>query len=123
MRYLERSLVCERLRIAPSTSYKVVGTSYGPRISSDDVLDLLNRSRNATQEILCDIPSDLMTPAEIVALPELDGSGIREHDVKNWTKRLRNPVPCFRLNKQTRRIRRSSFLRWLDETSRIRRRG
>ena len=89
----------------------------------DDVLELLNRSRNDTQEVLCDLPSDLMTPAEIAALPEIAESEITEREIVNWTKRRRNPAPCFRLNKQTRRIRRSSFLRWIEESSRIRRRG
>lgn len=50
MRYLRRQIVCERLRLAVSTSYKVVGSAYGSRICSDDVLELLNRSRNDTQE-------------------------------------------------------------------------
>lgn len=123
MRYLRRQIVCERLRIALSTSYKVVGTAYGSRVCSDEVLELLNRARNESQEVLSELPSDLMTPAEIAALPEIAGSDITEREIVNWTKRLRNPAPCFRLNKQTRRIRRSSFLRWIEESSRIRRRG
>ena len=123
MRYLRRQIVCERLRMALSTSYKVVGSAYGARICSDDVLELLNRSRNETQEVLCELPSDLMTPSEIAALPEIAESGITEREIVNWTKRTRNPAPCFRLNKQTRRLRRSSFMRWIEQSSRIRRRG
>ena len=123
MRYLRRQIVCDRLRIALSTSYKVVGSAYGSRICSDDVLELLNRSRNETQEIVCELPSDLMTPAEIAAIPEIAESDISEREIINWTKRLRNPAPCFHINKQTRRISRSSFLRWIEGTSRIRRRG
>lgn len=123
MRFLRRQIICERLRIALSTSYKVVGSAYGSRVCSDEVLELLNRARNESQEVLSELPSDLMTPAEIAALPEIAGSDITEREIVNWTKRLRNPAPCFRLNKQTRRIRRSSFLRWIEETSRIRRRG
>ena len=123
MRYLRRQLVCERLRMALSTSYKVVGSAYGARICSDDVLELLNRSRNESQEVVSELPSDLMTPAEIAALPEIAESDISERDVVNWTKRTRNPAPCFRLNKQTRRLRRSSFMRWIEQSSRIRRRG
>ena len=109
--------------MALSTSYKVVGSAYGARICSDDVLELLNRSRNESQEVVSELPSDLMTPAEIAALPEIAESDISERDIVNWTKRTRNPAPCFRINKQTRRLRRSSFLRWIEETSRIRRRG
>ena len=123
MFYLRRQTVCERLRLALSTSSKVVGSAYGSRISSDEVLELLNRSRNETQEVLRELPSDLMTPAEIAALPEIAGSEITEREIVNWTKRARNPAPCFRLNKQTRRIRRSSFMRWIEERSKIRRRG
>lgn len=123
MFYLRRQTVCDRLRLALSTSYKVVGSAYGSRISSDEVLELLNRSRNETQEVLRELPSDLMTPAEIAALPEIAGSEITEREIVNWTKRSRNPAPCFRLNKQTRRIRRSSFMRWIEERSKIRRRG
>lgn len=123
MFYLRRQTVCDRLRLALSTSYKVVGSAYGSRISSDEVLELLNRSRNETQDVLRELPSDLMTPAEIAALPEIAGSEITAREIVNWTKRSRNPAPCFRLNKQTRRIRRSSFMRWIEERSKIRRRG
>lgn len=123
MFYLRRQTVCDRLRLALSTSYKVVGSAYGSRISSDEVLELLNRSRNETQEVLRELPSDLMTPAEIAAIPEIAGSEITAREIVNWTKRSRNPAPCFRLNKQTRRIRRSSFMRWIEERSKIRRRG
>ena len=119
--YLTRERICERLRIAVSTSYKLVGSAYGSRISSDEVVTLLNRSRNETQDVLTDLPSDLLTPAEMAAVPEIAAREISEREIVNWTKRKRNPAPCFRLNKQTRRIRRSSFMAWMDATTRLRR--
>lgn len=119
--YLRRSVVCEHLRLSLSTSYKLVGTGYGTRISENDVVELLNRSRNESQKVLKALPSDILTPAELAAIPDVAASDISERDILNWTKRKRNPAPCFRINKQTRRIQRSSFLNWLDETSKVRR--
>lgn len=119
--YLRRKFVCERLRLALSTSYRVVGKAYGSLISEDDVVEMLNRSRNEAQPALRYLPSDLMTPAEIAAIPDIAESGITERDIVNWTRRTRNPVPCFRMNSRQRRIRRSAFLEWIDRSSRIRR--
>jgi len=119
--YLRRQIVCERLRLAPSTSYRVVGTSYGVLISEDDVVELLNRSRNESQEVVRYLPSDLMTPDEIAAIPDVAGVGATAHEIVNWTKRKRNPAPCWRLNSHTRRISRASFVEWLERTCRIRR--
>lgn len=121
--YLRRQIVCERLRIAASTSYRVVGSAYGALLSEDDVVELLNGSRNQSQAAIQYIPSDLMTPEEIAAIPDVAESGITAHEIVNWTKRKRNPAPCWRLNKQTRRLSRASFIEWLERTCRIRRRG
>lgn len=120
--YLRRKLVCERLRIALSTSYRIVGATYGDLIGENVVVKLLNDCRNESQEVLRQMPSDLMTPAEVAAIPDIAESEISERDILNWTKRRRNPVPCFRLNKHTRRIRRSAFLAWISGASRVRRR-
>ena len=121
--YLLRQTVCERLRMAESTSYRVVGSAYGARISEDDVVEMLNRSRNESQDAVRYIPSDLMTPAEAAGIPEVAESGITEREIVNWTKRSRHPAPCFRINKQTRRLSRAAFMAWLDGMSRIRRRA
>ena len=121
--WLRRSTVCERLRLAPSTSYRVVGSAYGARISEDDVVSLLNHSRNETQAVVRYLPSDLMRPGELAAIPEVAESEITEREIVNWTKRTRNPAPCFRLNKHTRIISRAAFIAWLDSSSRIKRRA
>lgn len=111
--YLRRKLVCERLRIAASTSYKILGA--GRFVRSDDILELLNRSRRGPQEVLTEIPSDLRTVREIAS--DLAESGITEKDIRAWSHRKMNPPPFFRINKQHRLFRLSAMLDWLDAQS------
>jgi predicted DNA-binding transcriptional regulator AlpA len=117
--YLTRKFVCERLRLSRWQSYQIVGSSYGSRISSDDVLDILNRSRRGQAELLRWLPHDLLTPEELSA--ELAESGISTRELLNWTRRTRpNAVPPhFRLTRRTIRFSRSSFMEWLDARSRL----
>ncbi len=119
MTYLLRQIVCERLRLGWRQSYRIVGSSYGDRISSDDVVRLLNRSRRAIAEPLTFVPSDLMTPEETVAA--FAESQISMRELRAWTHRVRNIVPHFRLNSHTIRFSRSRLDAWLAERSRVRR--
>jgi len=112
--YLTRSLVCERLHLSSSASYRIFGAA--KRIRSDYVLDLLNRTRHWPQEMLDTfVPDDLRTPAEIAAL--VADSGITERQLKTWTHRRINPPPFFRINSHRILFRESAFLDWLDAQS------
>ena len=117
--YLKRSFVCDRLRLSRWQSYQIVGSSYGPRISSDDVLAVLNRSRKGGIAPLTypQFPHDLLTPEELSA--ELAESDISVRDLLNWTRRTKAVPPHYRLNKCTIRFPRATFMAWLDERSKI----
>ena len=119
--YLKRSFICERLRLSRWQSYHVVGSSYGPRINSDDVLAVLNRARRGGLAPLAypGLPHDLLTPEELSA--ELAESDISVRELLNWTRRTKPGAipPHFRLNKCTIRFSRSQFMEWLDARSRI----
>lgn len=114
--YLKRSFVCDRLRISRAQSYELVGSSYGPRISSDDVLAVLNRARRATPATQF-IPHDLLTPEELSA--ELAESDISVRELLNWTRRTKAVPPHYRFTKRTIRFPRTEFMAWLDARSRI----
>ena len=114
--YLKRAFVCDRLRISRVQSYELVGSSYGPRISSDDVLAVLNRAKRGTDAVRF-IPHDLLTPEELSA--ELSESDISVRDLLNWTRRTKSVPPHYRFTKRTIRFSRSQFMAWLDSRSRI----
>ena len=58
MTLLKRQLICERLRLGLRSSYRVVPPSRLSLISSDEVLEVLNRARRGGMKPLRDIPSD-----------------------------------------------------------------
>ena len=117
MNLLSRVLVCERLRINEMSSYRIVGPSYTSLISSDAVLDILNSSRHGIREPIPCIPSDLRRPEEMAA--EL--GTVPERKLMAWTRRVKNPCPHFRLNKQTTRFSARLLREWLDANSKPRR--
>ena len=116
-RYLTRQNVCDMLRVSRWQSYQVVGSSYGPRISSDDVLAVLNRARRGMPDAVAWIPHDLLTPEELSA--ELAESDISVRDLLNWTRRTKAVPPHYRFTKRTIRFPRAPFMAWLDARSRI----
>ena len=117
--YLKRSFVCDMLRVSRWQSYHVVGSSYGPRISSDDVLAVLNRARRGGLAPLSypGLPHDLLTPEELSA--ELAESDISVRELLNWTRRTKAVPPHYRVTKRTIRFPRTEFMAWLDARSRI----
>ena len=119
MNYLKRETICRHLRLGLRQSYRIVGSSYGERISSDDVLSVLNRSRRAIVNPLDYIPSDLMTPDETVA--RFADSEITTRELRAWIHRKRNIPPHFRINKHTVRFSAALLDRWLAGRSRVRR--
>ncbi len=121
MTYLPRQLICERLRIGERQSYRIVGSSYGGRISSDEVVSILNRARRAIREPLTFVPSDLLTADEVVAA--FADSQISARELRAWTHRIKNAVPHYRLNSHTIRFSRSQIEAWLGSHSHIRRRA
>ena len=119
MNYLLRKTVCEKLRLSMPQSKRIVGSSYGERISSDAVLDVLNRSRRAIEEPVREIPSDLMTPDETAS--HFAESEITTRELRAWIHRVKNVPPHFRLNKHTVRFSARLLDGWLADRSRIRR--
>jgi hypothetical protein len=117
MHFLSRHLVNDRLRLSVYQSYRIVGepSHYGARIRSDYVVEMLNRSRCAGEEMVMELPSDILTADEMAA--ELAESDISAKNLMNWSNRSRNPLPHYRLNKHTRRFRRASVMKWLESSS------
>ena len=117
--YLKRSVVCDRLRLSRWQSYQIVGSSYGSRISSDDVLAVLNRARRGMPNALEWIPHDLLTPEELSA--ELAESDISVRELLNWTRRTKPGAipPHFHITRRTIRFPRAEFMAWLDARSRL----
>ena len=120
-RYLTRQNVCDMLRVSRWQSYHVVGSSYGPRISSDDVLAVLNRARRGGLAPLSypGLPHDLLTPEELSA--ELAESDISVRELLNWTRRKKPGAipPHYRITRRTIRFPRAEFMAWLDARSRL----
>lgn len=116
---MKRESVCRHLRLGYRQSFRVVGASYGERISSDDVLAVLNRSRRAIDNPLDHIPSDLMTPEETAA--HYAESEITVRELKAWIHRIKNIPPHFRINKHTVRFSAALLDGWLAERSKVRR--
>lgn len=118
---LARDLICTRLRLSRSASYRIIGTARLAQINSDEVIELLNRSRRGSQEVLTDLPSDIMTADELAAGLAESGMEISAETIVRLSGHKRNTPPHFRLNKQTRRYRLSSFRDWLIASTRTRR--
>lgn len=115
--YLTRQFVCDRLRISHWQSYQIVGSSYGPRINSDDVLEILNNARRGIAERLQWIPHDLLTADELSA--ELSESDISARELLTWTHRTKSIPPHFRLSRRTILFPRQAFMAWLDARSHL----
>ena len=118
--FLTRDHVCERLRLTLRTSYRIVGTSYGKFISSDDVLELLNDCR-VKVEYAKFLPDDLLTPDEMAE--ELGCDMVSGKDLLTWTHRTRPAAipPHYRLNSHTVRFPKRAFLAWMKERAKLRR--
>ena len=114
---MSRDWLCSRLRLSPRQSYSLVRSGYGPCVSSDAVLDLLNKSRRNISAPFDHVPSDIMTADELAATPELAQSGFAPRDFLVFTRRenTANQPPFLHLNKQTTRFVKSLFLDWLAE--------
>lgn len=115
--FMSRDWLCRRLRLSPRQSYALVRSGYGPCVSSDAVLSLVNRSRrNISDPFVC-VPSDIMTAEELSQSPELVKSGLAPRTLLVFTRR-ENPAnrpPHLHINKQTTRFVKSLFLDWLSE--------
>ena len=105
------------MRLSPRQSYSLVRSGYGPCVSSDAVLDLVNKSRRNISAPFDHVPSDIMTADELAATPELAQSGFAPRDFLVFTRRENpaNQPPFLHLNKQTTRFVKSLFLDWLAE--------
>ena len=120
MNFMSRDWLCRRLRLSPRQSYSLVRSGYGPCVSSDAVLSLVNKSRRNIVAPFDHVPSDIMTADELAATPELAQSGLTAKMILTFTRRENadNQPPFLRANKQTTRFVKSLFLEWLAERTR-----
>lgn len=118
--FMSREWVCRRLRVSMRQSYSLVKSGYGPCVSHNAVLALVNKSRRNISAPFTFVPSDIMTADELAATPELAESGITSRMLLIFTRRenLNNRPPHIRPNKQTTRFVKSLFLEWLAERAR-----
>ena len=114
---MSREWLCRRLRISLRQSYSLVKSGYGPCVSSNAVLSLVNKSRKNIHAPFDHVPSDIMTAEELAKTPELVESGITPRMLLVFTRRENhnNRPPHIRPNKQTTRFVKSLFLDWLAE--------
>ena len=116
MNFMSREWLCSRLRLSPRQSYSLVRSGYGPCVSSDAVLSLVNRSRRNIAEPFLYVPTDILTADELAATPELAESGLTSRQFLVFTRR-ENPLnqpPYLHFNKQTTRFVKTLVLEWLD---------
>lgn len=114
---MSRDWLCRRLRLSPRQSYSLVRSGYGPCVSSDAVLSLVNKSRRNIATPFDHVPCDILTADELAQTPELAESGFAPRDFLVFTRRENpnNQPPFLHLNKQTTRFVKSLFLDWLAE--------
>lgn len=114
---MSRDWLCRRLRLSPRQSYSLVRSGYGPCVSSDAVLSLVNKSRRNIAAPFDHVPCDILTAYELAQTPELAESGFAPRDFLVFTRRENpnNQPPFLHLNKQTTRFVKSLFLNWLAE--------
>lgn len=114
---MSRDWLCRRLRLSPRQSYSLVRSGYGPCVSSDAVLSLVNKSRRNIATPFDHVPCDILTADELAQTPELAESGFAPRDFLVFTRRENpnNQPPFLHLNKQTTRFVKSLFLNWLAE--------
>ena len=114
---MSREWLCRRLRLSPRQSYSLVRSGYGPCVSSDAVLSLVNRSRRNINEPFEHVPSDILKADELAQTPELADSGLTSRMILVFTRRENpdNQPPFLHINKQTTRFVKSLFLDWLTQ--------
>ena len=114
---MSREWLCRRLRLSPRQSYSLVRSGYGPCVSSDAVLSLVNRSRRNIDEPFEYVPSDILKADELAQTPELADSGLTSRMILVFTRRENpeNQPPFLHINKQTTRFVKSLFLDWLTQ--------
>ena len=98
-------------------SYSLVKSGYGPCVSYNAVLSLVNRARRNIAEPFDHVPCDILTADELAQTPELINSGITPRMILVFTRRdnVGNQPPYIRANKQTTRFVKSLFLDWLAQ--------
>lgn len=114
---MSRDWLCRRLRLSPRQSYSLVRSGYGPCVSSNAVLSLVNKSRRNIATPFDHVPCDILTADELAQTPELAESGLTPRMILVFTRRENpnNQPPFLHLNKQTTRFVKSLFLDWLAE--------
>lgn len=109
--FLSRQSVCDRLRMSQSATYRQPWLrSRQHMVDSSDVLELLNRSARAGQELFDvggQIP-DAMTADEVC-----ESIGFPARRLMLATRHDRDAVPHWRINSHVIRFHLPSVMRWL----------
>ena len=111
--FMSREWACERLRLTRHQSYRYIPATPSGLVRSDRELEIINRPRRGIHDAFSYVPSDLMRPEELLAIPELAESGLTAKTLRNWAYRTKNPAPAFALTSHTIRYPRRLFLEWL----------
>lgn len=114
MYYWTRSAVNDRLKLAKFQSYRIIPATPSGRISSEYIAALLNRTRVGVTFRL-DIPSDILTPEELVG--RYAESNITWKDIRRWIRRKRNPLPHYRLSRYAIRFPAEDVETWIRRES------
>ena len=109
MHFVDREFVCERLKISPWSSYRILRPTNIHYISTDEVIACLNKSAKR-EDRLDYIPSDLVTAEDMEK-----ETGIPARKLMLWTRRRRKVIPHFRITKAITRFRKSTTLQWLKD--------
>ena len=114
--FLKADFVAGRLRCTRHTVYNMMRGGLHGKLTTVTLLNLLNLSRRAGQPHIDFIPDDLMTLDEVAAqIFPCNGDAARARvSVRSLLKSKRgSPLPHYRLNGQTVRVRRASLQAWL----------
>lgn len=114
MYYWPRSYVNERLKLAKFQSYRIIPATNSGRISSDYIVNLLNRTGVGIAAFRCSMPSDILTTEELVE--RYAESGITRKDVIKWSRLKRNPIPHYRLSRYAIRFSAADVDEWMNGT-------
>lgn len=114
MYYWDRSFVNDRLKLAKFQSYRIIPATPSGRISSEYIVDLLNRTGVGAAYLLC-VPANLLTPEELVA--RYADSNLTLKDIRRWMNRKRRPIPHYRLSRYAIRFPLNEVDKWLKENS------
>ncbi|MCL2103915.1 MAG: hypothetical protein FWH21_02490 [Kiritimatiellaeota bacterium] len=119
--FLKADYAASRLRCTRQTVYNLIRGSLHGKLTSVSLVNLLNLSRRAGQPPVDFIPDDLMTLDDVARqlFPHNgDTPKARRSVFPLLNSKRRDPLPHYRLNTRTVRVRRASLQSWLEAVRR-----